>query len=97
MPGIARFFSWFPCPLDPDGVRDSLALAPMSERNDKRPSLIRLDTVKARTCLSRSTIYAYIQDGRFPRPIAISERCVAWIETEIDGWIAERIARARKG
>lgn len=68
-----------------------------SEPTYDRPSLIRLEAVKARTCLSRSTIYAYIQDGRFPRPIAISERCVAWIEAEIDGWIAERIARARQG
>ncbi len=31
-----------------------------------RPSLIRLEAVKARTCLSRSTIYAYMRDGRFP-------------------------------
>jgi len=60
-----------------------------------RPTLIRLDRVKARTCLSRSTIYAYIREGRFPEPIALSDRCVAWIEGEIDAWIAERIASRR--
>lgn len=61
------------------------------------PRLIRLESVKARTCLSRSTIYAYVREGRFPAPVAITERCVAWIEAEIDAWIAERIAAARRG
>lgn len=60
-----------------------------------KTSFIRLDQVKARTGLSRSTIYAYIQEKRFPTPVAISERCVAWVEGEIDGWIAERIAPRR--
>ncbi len=60
-------------------------------------SVLRLPAVKARTGLSRSTIYAYMRDGRFPQPVAISERCVAWIESEIDAWIADRIAAARKG
>ena len=60
-----------------------------------RATLIRLEQVKARTCLSRSTIYAYMREGRFPEPIALSDRCVAWIESEIDAWIAERIASRR--
>ncbi|MFS8035674.1 helix-turn-helix transcriptional regulator [Xanthobacter sp. AM11] len=68
-----------------------------SNRPEARPALIRLEAVKVRTCLSRSTIYAYMREGRFPQPVAISERCVAWIEAEIDGWIAERIALARRG
>lgn len=62
-----------------------------------RPSLLRLEAVKARTCLSRSTIYAHMREGRFPQPVAISERCVAWIEAEVDAWIADRIALARRG
>ena len=60
-----------------------------------RTTLIRLDRVKARTCLSRSTIYAYVRDGRFPQPVTISERCVAWVEAEVEAWIAERIAARR--
>ncbi len=66
-----------------------------THQNDTRATLIRLDQVKARTCLSRSTIYAYMREGRFPEPIAISDRCVAWIEGEVDAWIAERIATRR--
>ncbi len=64
-------------------------------RDHEPPTLIRLDRVKARTCLSRSTIYAYMREGRFPEPLALSDRCVAWIEGEIDAWIAERIANRR--
>lgn len=62
-----------------------------------RPSLLRLEAVKARTSLSRSTIYAYIREGRLPPPVALTARCVAWIEAEIDCWIAERIATGRRG
>jgi prophage regulatory protein len=66
-----------------------------SENKILKTSFIRLEQVKARTGLSRSTLYAYIREGRFPAPVAISERCVAWVEGEIDGWIAERIAARR--
>ena len=66
-----------------------------SEDMQPRSTFIRLGEVKARTGLSRSTLYAYIREGRFPAPVAISERCVAWVEGEIDGWIAERIAARR--
>ena len=65
------------------------------ENKEAKTSFIRLGQVKARTGLSRSTLYAYIRDGRFPSPVTISDRCVAWIESEIDAWIADRIASRR--
>ncbi len=68
----------------------------MSNPAEIPPALIRLDTVMARTGLSRSTLYAYMREGRFPQPVAISERCVAWIESEISDWIADRIAKGRR-
>jgi len=45
--------------------------------------------------MSRSTLYAYVREGRFPAPVSISTRCVAWVEGEIDRWILERIAEHR--
>ena len=66
-----------------------------SDSEHSRESFIRLREVITRTGLSRSTVYAYIHDGRFPRPVSISARCVAWVEGEIDRWIAERIATHR--
>jgi len=68
-----------------------------SEKDEGRTTLVRLNQVKARTGLSRSTLYAYVRDGRFPAPVAISERCVAWVEGEIDDWIADRIASRTRG
>jgi prophage regulatory protein len=64
-------------------------------RQDTKQSLLRLDTVKQRTGLSRSTIYAYMSDNRFPKAINVSERCVAWIESEIDDWIDTRINKRK--
>jgi prophage regulatory protein len=66
-----------------------------SEGTYSRPTLIRLKQVLARTGMSRSTIYSYMRDGRFPEPVSISARCVAWVEAEVDLWISDRIAAHR--
>jgi prophage regulatory protein len=58
-------------------------------------NILRLPTVKARTGLSRSTIYLRISEGRFPRPVSLGSRAVGWIESEINTWLAERIAASR--
>jgi len=50
-------------------------------------AILRLPTVKARTGLSRSTIYLRISEGHFPTPIPLGGRAVGWIETEIDDWL----------
>ena len=54
--------------------------------------LIRRKEVQAKTGLGASSIYAMIQQGTFPKAINISERRVAWIESDVDQWINERIA-----
>jgi prophage regulatory protein len=59
-------------------------------------AILRLPVVKARTGLSRSTIYLQVAEGKFPKPIALGPRCIGWIETEIEGWIEQRIADSRK-
>lgn len=53
--------------------------------------LIRIKDVMDRTGLARSTIYKYISEGKFPKPIKLGSRAVAWVETEIDGWIQASI------
>ncbi|WP_345884990.1 helix-turn-helix transcriptional regulator [Shewanella algae] len=40
---------------------------------------------------SRSSIYSYMAAGYFPRSVKLGPRLVAWVEDEIDEWIAERI------
>lgn len=66
--------------------------------NHEQPvRLIRLPEVLAKTGLSRSAVYATIQAGTFPAPISIlpGGRSTAWVESEVDGYIRERIAAAR--
>ncbi|MFZ4604111.1 MAG: helix-turn-helix transcriptional regulator [Caulobacterales bacterium] len=52
--------------------------------------LLRLPVVMRETGLSRSSIYAAIKDGAFPRPVRIGKRAVAWRFDEIEAWKAAR-------
>ena len=57
--------------------------------------ILRLTDVKARTGLSRSTIYLNISRNLFPKHINLGGRCVGWLESEIDAWILARISQSR--
>lgn len=57
--------------------------------------LLRLPEVKATTGLSKSTIYARIAEGTFPKQIPIGPRLVVWVESDIQNWIAEQVSAAR--
>lgn len=59
-------------------------------------TILRLPTVKARTGLSRSTIYLRIAEGSFPAPISLGGRAVGWIEAEVNDWLAKCIEASRK-
>jgi prophage regulatory protein len=53
---------------------------------------IKLPQVMAQTGLSRSHIYALAHEGKFPKPVKLSERSSAWVESEVQEWIESRIA-----
>lgn len=50
--------------------------------------IIRFNTVRDRTGLSRSTIYRKIAEGTFPAQLKISTNGAGWKESDIDRWIA---------
>ena len=50
--------------------------------------IIRFDTVRARTGLSRSTIYRKIAEGTFPAQLKISTNGAGWHESDISRWVA---------
>lgn len=52
--------------------------------------LLKRRKVEAITGLSRSSIYAMMDKGTFPRPIRIGERAVAWPEKAITDWLESR-------
>ena len=58
-------------------------------------TMLRFPTVKARTSLSRSTIYLRISRGTFPAPVSLGGRAVGWIEAEVNAWLTARIAQRR--
>ncbi len=41
--------------------------------------IIRLKEVIDSTGLARSTIYKYIKEGTFPKPVSLGARCVGWV------------------
>ncbi len=68
----------------------------MSEQIHSTLTILRRKQVEARTGLSRSTIYAFIAEGIFPKPINLGNRAVGWVEAEIDAWLKSCIETSRK-
>ncbi len=42
------------------------------------------------TGLSRSTLYAMMAEGTFPKPVKLGKRAVGWHEQDIQEWIQSR-------
>jgi prophage regulatory protein len=57
--------------------------------------LLRLPQVKQTTGLSKTTIYARIAEGNFPKQIPLGPRLVVWVESDIQNWISEQVSAAR--
>ena len=58
----------------------------MTERLIRRPEVERI------VGLSRSSIYDMMASGKFPKQIRIGARAVGWRESQIQKWVALRIA-----
>ena len=57
--------------------------------------ILRLSEVVQRTGIGRSSIYLWIEQGHFPRQIALGARAVGWLESEVNDWIQNRITMSR--
>lgn len=53
---------------------------------DPEPVFFRLPTVLLVTGLGRSTIYRLIADQKFPCPVRLGPRAVAWRRCDIEAW-----------
>ncbi|ERM14391.1 AlpA family phage regulatory protein [Pantoea sp. JZ2] len=58
-------------------------------------SFIRLPEVQRRTGYSKAWIYRLLKEQRFPQSVKIGSRAIAFVESEIDEWIDQRIAESR--
>jgi prophage regulatory protein len=59
-------------------------------------TVLRLPEVKARTGLSRSTVYLRISEDNFPSPIKLGPRMVGWLEADIEAWLTAQIEKSRQ-
>ncbi|MCP9221407.1 AlpA family transcriptional regulator [Erythrobacter sp. LQ02-29] len=53
--------------------------------------LIRLPEVQHRVGLGRSTIYRWMSEGKFPKPVQLGGYAVAWAEDEVEAWITRKL------
>ena len=53
--------------------------------------IMRLPAVSEVTGLPRSTLYQYMKNSRFPKPVKLGVRSVGWIKEEVDAWLAKRM------
>lgn len=51
---------------------------------------LRRRAVEELTGLSRSSIYDLMAKGAFPRPVRLTQKAVAWPESAIAEWLAQR-------
>ena len=52
--------------------------------------MLRLPEVRDITGVSRSSIYKWMDEGKFPLPRKLSERAIAWDSREIAEWVNSR-------
>ncbi len=66
-----------------------------SGKENEDAIFLRLPRVRALTGLSESSLYELVRARRFPTPVQIGPRTVAWVSDEVRQWAAERISASR--
>jgi prophage regulatory protein len=64
----------------------------MQPEATKKARLIRFPEVIERTSKSRAAIYVLMNEGKFPQPVKLGSKSIAFVEAEIDAWIDNLIS-----
>jgi prophage regulatory protein len=59
--------------------------------------LLKRRYVESLTGLSRSSIYKQISIGKFPQPVKLTNKSVAWRKEDVASWIASRNSTPKSG
>lgn len=59
--------------------------------NKRRIRMLRLAQVRELTGLGKTKIYELQAEGDFPMRVKITKHSVAWIEDEVQAWLARRV------
>ena len=58
-------------------------------------NILRMRQVQEVTGLSKSTIYLFIRQGKFKKPIRLGQNSVGWLQSDIEEFINARIQVSR--
>ncbi|MCG5031867.1 AlpA family phage regulatory protein [Mesosutterella sp. OilRF-GAM-744-9] len=69
-----------------------------TEKETQEPKLltVRMKDLSAAIGLSPSTIFQYVHDGKFPKPIKINPRVSLWKWSEVEAWLDQQ-AKKQEG
>jgi prophage regulatory protein len=70
----------------------SLQAIARNDAGDPVSPFLRLPAVMRLTGLGRSTIYRMVAERRFPCPVRLASRAVAWRRADLDRWAESRPA-----
>lgn len=59
--------------------------------------LMDVSGVAAYLHISRGTLYHWTSQGRGPRCVRISARCIRWRRCDVQSWVAERLEKPERG
>lgn len=59
--------------------------------------VLRFKQVKERVGYSRMHLFRLERDGKFPKRVPLGPNSVGWLASEIDAWIAARVAQRDSG
>lgn len=54
-------------------------------------NFLRIKDVMKKTGIVRSTIWLWVSEGKFPKPIKLSPRITVWEHQKIDEWIRQKL------
>jgi prophage regulatory protein len=53
--------------------------------------ILRVRDVRTKTGLPLSTLYAWMSEGRFPKPVRLGPKLVGWPEHEVEAWLQAKL------
>lgn len=57
---------------------------------------LNIKQVAAKVALGQSTIYRLVAKGEFPKPFPLVGNRMAWVESDVEQWLAARVSAARQ-
>ena len=60
------------------------------------PQFLSIKEVCTRLCVSKGSIYLWLQAGRFPAPVKLGPNCVRWKVSDIQAWV-EQVTQTTEG